>query len=71
MLGGGAIGLELGQGFSHLGSKVTVIDMMEGLFIRDDREVGPLMEKLLREEGMEFQLGARIMEVVVEAVPEW
>ena len=65
VLGGGPIGLELGQGFSHLGSKVTVIDMMDRLFIKDDREVGPLMEKLLREEGMEFQLGAKIMEVVV------
>jgi pyruvate/2-oxoglutarate dehydrogenase complex dihydrolipoamide dehydrogenase (E3) component len=65
VLGGGPIGLELGQGFSHLGSKVTVIDMMDRLFIKDDREVGPFMEQLLREEGMEFQLGAKIMEVVV------
>lgn len=64
VLGGGAIGLELGQGFSHLGSKVTVIDMMERLFARDDREVGPLMEKLMQKEGIQFHLGARITEVI-------
>lgn len=64
VLGGGSIGLELGQGFSQLGSKVTVIDMMERLFMRDDREVGPLMEKVMRGEGMEFHLGAKILEVV-------
>lgn len=64
VLGGGAIGLELGQGFSHLGSKVTVIDMMDRLFIKDDREVGPLMEKVMSGEGMEFHLGAKILEVV-------
>ena len=63
VLGGGSIGLELGQGFSHLGSKVTVIDMMGRLFMRDDQEVGPLMEKVMRGEGMEFHLGAKIMEV--------
>jgi pyruvate/2-oxoglutarate dehydrogenase complex dihydrolipoamide dehydrogenase (E3) component len=64
VLGGGAIGLELGQGFSHLGSKVTVIDMMDRLFARDDREVGPLMEKLIRGEGIEFHLRAKIIEVI-------
>jgi pyruvate/2-oxoglutarate dehydrogenase complex dihydrolipoamide dehydrogenase (E3) component len=64
VLGGGAIGLELGQGFSHLGSKVTVIDMMDRLFARDDMEVGPLMEKLMRDEGIQFHLGAKITEVI-------
>lgn len=63
VLGGGSIGLEIGQGFSHLGSKVTVVDMMESLFVRDDHEVGPLMEKIMRAEGMEFHLGAKILEV--------
>jgi pyruvate/2-oxoglutarate dehydrogenase complex dihydrolipoamide dehydrogenase (E3) component len=64
VLGGGAIGLELGQGFAHIGSKVTVIDMMDRLFAKDDGEVGPLMEKVLRKDGMEFHLGAKILEVI-------
>ncbi len=63
-LGGGPIGLELGQGFSHLGSKVTVIDMSERLFPKDDSEAGLLMEKVMRGEGMEFHLRAKIVEVV-------
>ncbi|MGB5156027.1 dihydrolipoyl dehydrogenase family protein [Desulfobacterium sp. N47] len=63
ILGGGPIGLELGQGFCHLGSKVAVIDMAPKLFTKDDREVGALMEKIMRSDGMEFYLGATIVEI--------
>lgn len=60
ILGGGPIGLELGQGFAHLGSKVTVIDMLPSLFPNDDPEVGPLMEKVLNEDGLSLKLSAGI-----------
>ncbi|MBT5955060.1 FAD-dependent oxidoreductase [bacterium] len=60
ILGGGPIGLELGQGFAHLGSKVTVIDMLPSLFPNDDPEVGPLMEKVLKEDGLSLKLSASI-----------
>ncbi|MFH2043956.1 MAG: FAD-dependent oxidoreductase [Pseudomonadota bacterium] len=64
ILGGGPIGLELGQGFRHLGSEVAVIDMAPKLFMKDDHEVGPLMERIMRLEGMEFYLGAKIVEII-------
>jgi pyruvate/2-oxoglutarate dehydrogenase complex dihydrolipoamide dehydrogenase (E3) component len=63
ILGGGPIGLELGQGFRHLGSDVEIIDMAPGLFPKDDPEVAPLMEKILREEGIILTLSASIKEV--------
>jgi pyruvate/2-oxoglutarate dehydrogenase complex dihydrolipoamide dehydrogenase (E3) component len=63
VLGAGPIGLELGQGFRHLGSKVTVIDMLPSLFGKDDPEVGPIMEKRLKDDGIELLLSAKIMEV--------
>ncbi len=64
ILGGGPIGLELGQGFRHLGSEVAVIDMAPKLFTKDDREVGLLLEKIMLSEGIEFYLGAKIVEIV-------
>jgi len=63
VLGAGPIGLELGQGFAQLGSRVTLIDMAPSLFGRDDPEVAPLMERLFRNRGMDLQLGARIVSV--------
>lgn len=63
VLGGGPIGLELGQGFRHLGSEVEIIDMAAHLFPRDDQEVAPLMEKIVREEGITLTLSAGIKEV--------
>ncbi|MGV8979880.1 dihydrolipoyl dehydrogenase family protein [Clostridium sp.] len=63
ILGGGPIGLELGQGFRHLGSKVTIIDMSNSLFGKDDEEVGPLMEKVFNDDGIDLKLKSKIIEV--------
>ncbi len=62
VLGGGPIGLELGQGFRHLGSSVTIIDMLPKLFPRDDAEVGPLMHDVFSKEGIVFELDSQIIE---------
>jgi len=63
ILGGGPIGLELGQGFRHLGSQVTVIDRNEHLFPRDDQEVAPVMERVLTAEGMQLLLLTEVLRV--------
>ncbi|HHQ48312.1 MAG TPA: hypothetical protein ENK19_05450, partial [Acidobacteria bacterium] len=63
VLGAGPIGLELGQGFAQLGSRVTLVDMAPALFGRDDPEVGPLMEEVLRRDGLDLELGAKIVSV--------
>lgn len=59
VLGSGPIGLELGQGFRHLGSQVTIMNRSPGLFKKDDPEVGPLMEEQLRNDGVELLLGLK------------
>ncbi|MDW7660953.1 MAG: FAD-dependent oxidoreductase [Bacillota bacterium] len=63
VLGGGPIGLELGQGFKNLGSKVTIIDHNSSLFNKDEPEVGPIMEKVLKEDGVKLELSSNIIEV--------
>ncbi len=66
IMGGGPIGVELGQGFRHLGSKVTIIDMSEHLFPKDDPEVIPVMEKRLNADGIDLLLSSVIKEVKKE-----
>lgn len=56
VLGGGPIGLELGQAFSRLGSEVTVIHQGAQLLEKEEPEVGELMAQLLRAEGMYVHL---------------
>lgn len=47
VVGGGYIGLELGQVFAGLGSKVTVVEMLDGLLPGADRDlVRPLAKRL-------------------------
>jgi len=63
VLGAGPIGLELGQGFAHLGAKVTVIDRSAELFSKDDPEVGPLMLQRMKSDGMIMELGVAVKAV--------
>ncbi len=60
VVGGGSTGLEFAQTFSRFGCKVTVLESLEHLFPKDDPEIGPLMEKLLADEGIELILGCSI-----------
>lgn len=63
VMGAGPIGLELGQGFRHLGSNVTIVDKLASLFGKDDPEVGPVLEKRLVEEGIQLKLSCTLLRV--------
>jgi pyruvate/2-oxoglutarate dehydrogenase complex dihydrolipoamide dehydrogenase (E3) component len=60
VIGGGPIGLELGQGFRHLGAEVTIIDKADSLFRRDEPEVWPLMKNTLLADGINTELSSTI-----------
>lgn len=66
VLGGGPVGLELGQGFRYLGSEVSIVDMLPHIFVKDDPEVAPIMEKKLESEGINLFLSSKIIEVKKE-----
>ncbi len=63
VLGGGAIGVELGQAFARLGSRVTLIEMAERILIKEDEEVSNFMESHLRAEGLEIITGRKAVRV--------
>lgn len=63
IIGGGPIGLELGQGFRHLGAKVTIIDQNDHLFPKDDPEVWQVMKKVFDRDGVELCLQCKVKSV--------
>jgi pyruvate/2-oxoglutarate dehydrogenase complex dihydrolipoamide dehydrogenase (E3) component len=63
VLGAGAIGLELGQSFSRLGSDVTIIEMADRILIKEDEEASHLMEQILCAEGLKILTKTKAVKV--------
>ncbi len=59
VLGGGAIGVELGQAFARLGSHVTIVEALNALG-NADREAAEIVLARLRTEGVEVLEGVRV-----------
>lgn len=60
LIGGGVIGLELGSVYARLGSKVSVIEFMDGIIPTMDKGLGRELQKVLKKIGMEFYLGHKV-----------
>jgi pyruvate/2-oxoglutarate dehydrogenase complex dihydrolipoamide dehydrogenase (E3) component len=60
ILGGGPIGCELGQMFSRLGVKVTIIGKGARLLEKEDREVSEFARQCLEEEGITVITAAEV-----------
>ncbi len=63
VLGGGAIGCELGQSFARLGSQVTLVEGAEQLLGREDADVGEHMAHTLEAEGVTVLTSALAREI--------
>ena len=59
VLGGGPVGVELGQFFRRCGASVTIVDGNDHLLALLDSEAGELLAERLGEEGIEIRLGTR------------
>ncbi len=57
VLGGGAIGVELGQAFARVGSKVTVIEAGPRFLALEEPEAGVALKAHLESEGITFLIG--------------
>ena len=56
VVGGGAIGLELGSVWNRLGAKVKVVEFLDRIVPMMDRGMGTQLQRVLTRQGMEFQL---------------
>jgi dihydrolipoamide dehydrogenase len=63
IIGGGVIGIEFASFFNTLGSKVTVIEMMDEILNGIDKELSALLRDELTKKGIEFHLGAKVVSV--------
>ncbi len=61
IVGGGYIGLELGSVWARMGSKVTIIEMLPGIASAIDGQVGRLLDRLLRKQGLEVRVNTRVV----------
>jgi pyruvate/2-oxoglutarate dehydrogenase complex dihydrolipoamide dehydrogenase (E3) component len=63
VIGGGSIGLELGQVFSRFGATVTIIEAAPRLLSLEEPETSALIGSLLADEGVRVHVGAQIVSV--------
>jgi pyruvate/2-oxoglutarate dehydrogenase complex dihydrolipoamide dehydrogenase (E3) component len=56
ILGGGAVGTELGQAFARLGSRVDIVEAQGSLLPGEDPEVGVFLTRRLESEGVTVHL---------------
>ncbi|KPK33113.1 MAG: pyridine nucleotide-disulfide oxidoreductase [Betaproteobacteria bacterium SG8_40] len=66
VLGGGPIGSELTQAFARLGSKVTQVEMLPRILIREDPEVSDTVMRSFRDDGVKVLVNHRAQQVTVE-----
>ena len=66
VLGGGPIGSELTQCFARFGSKVTQVEMLPRIMIREDVEVSEMVKKKFEAEGVDVLVNHKALKVVIE-----
>jgi len=66
VIGANAIGLEMGQLFMRLGSKVTFLEAMPRITPLEEPEVSETMQAILQEEGATVLTGVKISSVALE-----
>lgn len=60
VIGGGVVGMEFAGIFSLLGTRVTVIEMLDQLLTPLDPDVAGRFQQLMTKRGIDFQIGARV-----------
>lgn len=63
VIGGGVIGLELGQVYSRLGAEVTVVEYMDRIIPTMDSALAKELTKVLKKQGMKFNVSHKVKSV--------
>lgn len=63
VLGGGAVGLELAQGFARFGAKVVVVEAQDRLIAIEEPEASDVARRALQADGIDVRVGRRAQAV--------
>lgn len=63
IIGAGVIGLEFADLFNGLGTKVTVLELEDGILPGEDKDIREELLKLLKRRGIAFKFGAQVDEI--------
>ncbi len=63
VIGGGYIGLELGSVYQALGTKVSVVEMLDGLLPGADRDLVSYLSKRIKDEFESIMLNSKVVEM--------
>jgi len=66
VLGGGPVGCELAQCFARFGAKVTQVEMLPRILVREDPEISDMVMQKFRQEGIDVLVGHKAKEFRVE-----
>ena len=61
IIGGGPVGIEMGQAFNRLGTSVTIVEMGGAILPKEDADMAGAVMEVLRAEGVRFLLGADVL----------
>jgi len=67
VIGSGAIGIEFASFYNDMGSKVTVVEMLDRVVPVEDADVSAFLEKALTKQGMTILTGAGVESLDVSA----
>lgn len=63
VLGGGYVGVELGQGMARLGSETHILDIDDRIVSNEEPEVSETLTEALEADGIQFHLGVEVRRV--------
>ena len=63
VIGGGVIGLEMASYFNSIGSKVTIVEMLNKIGGNIDAEIAKILQKNYEKKGIIFNLGCKVTAV--------
>jgi Pyruvate/2-oxoglutarate dehydrogenase complex, dihydrolipoamide dehydrogenase (E3) component, and related enzymes len=69
IVGAGAIGVEFGYFYNHMGTDVTIIEVQDRMVPAEDKDVSKELEKAYTKMGIDVMTGANVQGVDTEAEP--
>lgn len=63
ILGGGAIGVEIAQALNRIGVEVHLVEMLDNILFREDREMADILREKLTKEGVNIHIKTKAVEV--------